>query len=227
MVNIEYIREMFKDKKKAKSVSYIEECIYKAGARPLRGDTRQWQDSDDKLAMIQEPRQLAKFMVYLSSMQIKKYIEVGVASGSTFLFLCSYMREMCDLEEATAVDIAVPHKLIKVLESDQMPYASFLLYDSRSLEFGKFLNGREFELAFIDGSHEYVDVMEDYRLLKDRSGALAFHDIVCRYQPGVVQAWNEIREENSNKVAVEFIDQSHDRCVKVAGIGLIHIRREK
>ena len=224
MINVKKLQKLFDvDDAKLRSVKYIEECIWEAGLRPLRGDNRPYEDRDDKLAMIQEPMQLTKLAVYLSHFDIRSYLELGVASGSTFLFLTHYMREMCGLKEAFAIDIVTPSKLMPVLDSGMMLWAEFYKMNSQDVEFKEFLDGREFDLAFIDGSHEYADVMNDYRLLKKRARILVFHDIVCRYQPGVVKAWSLIREENPNCRAVEFIDQSHDRPVHVAGIGLIHM----
>lgn len=58
----------------------------------------------------------------------------------------------------------------------------------------KFANNIQVDFVFIDGSHEYVDVLKDFILtypLMKVGGWMAFHDI-CATFPGPTDVWNNI-----------------------------------
>ena len=60
-------------------------------------------------------------------------------------------------------------------------------------ELSKYLDGKKIDFLFIDGGHEYEDVINDwknYRKFWDEDGLAAFHDII--EYPEVYKAWQEI-----------------------------------
>lgn len=61
-------------------------------------------------------------------------------------------------------------------------------------QWDKFTEGKEIDLIFIDGSHQYLDVLKDFELsfplVKD-GGWIAFHDVIHTW-PGCERVWHDI-----------------------------------
>jgi predicted O-methyltransferase YrrM len=86
-------------------------------------------------------------------------------------------------------------------------------------ELSKHLDGKKIDFFFIDGSHEYEDVINDwnnYRKFWDEEGLAAFHDIV--EYPEVYKAWKEIysrergfKHEECRKEGIPLLSFSNDR----------------
>lgn len=79
------------------------------------------------------------------------------------------------------------------------------------------LGGREIDLLFIDGDHNYEAVKRDFEIFEPLvrpGGMIVFHDILYRYDDGdVPKLWKEIKR-NYNYIEIA---QNHD----TTGVGVI------
>jgi len=61
-------------------------------------------------------------------------------------------------------------------------------------------------LLFVDGSHQYEDVVSDFDVFFPKvvaNGIVAFHDVDPKW-PGVLRAWNEVVKSNLVDVGHTF-----------------------
>jgi len=55
-----------------------------------------------------------------------------------------------------------------------------------------------FDLVLIDGDHSREAVRRDWETVRPHARAVAFHDIVDAYCPGVRETWQELRREEAD-----------------------------
>lgn len=176
----------------------------------------QWFDAKEGgLELQQIPKEYSKFLDYIRSRKYDRYLNVGIGNGGSFITEI-FMQPSLTL--ATAVDnlsygvsnpTAVNERFewIRTIVNHPVRF-----YNMTSDEFFKD-NIEMYDFIFIDGDHSYEGVSKDYKnALKCLStgGEIAFHDIASEQCPGVVQLWNEIKNDN----CVEFIHSN--KC----GIGI-------
>ena len=146
----------------------------------------------------QYPVQLAPYLVLLSGLGIRRYLELGVEHGGTFVLTTEYLSRFDPIERAVAVDL---NRLRSAHAYRRLrPQARFAMVDSGSPEFRTLL-GREgpFDLALIDGDHSEHAVRRDWETIRPHARVVAFHDIVDSLSPGVAAVWSEIRERHAGE----------------------------
>ena len=156
---------------------------------------------------VQYPNQFAPYLHFLSSLDVDSYIEIGCRFGGTFLLTVEYLSRFRTLGTAVAVDIA-PSPVEYACLSDRLT-CEFVLADSSTDEFRRYLGDTNFTLAFIDGDHSYEGVRRDYLLMRERAKVLVFHDVASSSVPGVGRLWREVKSEGDFEIH-EFIQQYPD-----------------
>jgi len=170
------------------------------------------------LEIQQVPEEYVEYLWFLKNANIRKYLNIGIGKGGSFM-LETYIQP--NLELSVAVDnssywhmdqtLSILEK-ISWVQSNSNCIVEF--YDSDSVAWLKSNSHLKFDAIFIDGDHSYIGLKNDYinslPLLND-GGYIIFHDINSHACPGVIQIWNEVKNESS----IEFIKS--DTC----GIGII------
>lgn len=174
----------------------------------------------------QYPNQFARYMQYFveKAPTIDRYIEIGVRHGGTFALTTTLLKRFNpNFKAAVAVDLIDCPPLI-----GQMVGKLPILYvkgNSRSPAFAEWLADKSFDLALIDGDHSYDGVLNDFRLMRERSRIMVFHDVNSRVCPGVVQFWRALQAFWSMPgfEISEFLDTYDDTPVAgpYLGIGVV------
>lgn len=179
----------------------------------------------------QYPSQLSGYLVLLSRLGIRSYLEIGVRHGGTFVFTVEYLRRFHPLAEAVAVDLGDSASLREYAAATEG--VRFLQADSHSAEFRAFLEScAGFDLTLIDGDHTAEGCWQDFELVREKAAIIAFHDIVSDVVPGVGEVWRRVRAECADRYDFhEFTAQYeslHRRTGKRflgLGVAVPHLRR--
>ena len=166
------------------------------------------------LELQQVPEEYAQLLVFFRESKIKKYMEIGIGNGGSFLVNTCALKD--SLIKAIAVDnlsySQTKEGLEKRFNTAKHFGVNLEFFNSDSVLFLK--NCKEkFDCIFIDGDHSYQGVKADFieaKKLLGPKGYLIFHDIASRNCPGVRQLWQEIKNDKCK----EFV--ASDTC----GIGV-------
>jgi cephalosporin hydroxylase len=171
---------------------YLEKLIVKLGFNTeiLREQPSIVKENGGGLLIWQYPNQFSKYLCLLCKLNISSYIEIGCRWGGTFVLTNEYLKKFNNVNKSVAVDI---------IASPVSNYCSnngeteFLNMNSQTKEFKDYMNNNHFDLIFIDGDHSYDGVKNDYEISKNSGKIFVFHDTVNDACPGVVQFWNELK----------------------------------
>ncbi len=173
------------------------------------------------LKLQQVPEEYASVLLEIKSLNPKSYLEIGIGNGGSWMTCSYYLRDTLEVSKAVdnlAYYQAIDQK-IEEIEFVQNFLSSFIndvtFFNSDSKEFLD-QHYEKYDVIFIDGDHGYSGVKEDFlKSIKNinTGGAIIFHDIVSIGAPGVVQFWEEIKNQYESK---EFIYS--DTC----GMGIIY-----
>src|SRR5215217_6027727 len=149
----------------------------------------------------QYPNQLAPYLSLFSEIPVRRYLELGVQHGGTFVLSTEYFDRFHAMEKAIAVDISRVRS--GPAYRRMQPRASFVTVDSGEPRFARMLE-REgpFDLVLIDGDHSREAVRRDWETVRPHASVIAFHDIVDSMSPGVAEVWADVRREHAD--AYEF-----------------------
>jgi hypothetical protein len=155
----------------------------------------------------QYPCQLAPYLAHLAPLGIRRYLEIGVQHGGTFVITTEYLARLAGIADAVAVDVMNVRSLRRY--SRDRPEARFVRESSRSDRFRAMLREHgPFDLALIDGDHRYEAVLSDWETVRGHARLVAFHDIVDSLSPGVQRVWREVRERHAGEYDfLEFTEQ--------------------
>lgn len=167
----------------------------------------------------QYPNQFARYLVALSKLGVRSYMEIGVRHGGTFVSTVEYLKRFGRVDSAVAVDLNDCPSVSEYCRTE--PKASFLKTNSRSDEFKAFMTSHRFDLVLIDGDHSYEGCRNDYDMVKASADMLAFHDIEENACPGVARVWNDLKRSSAGAYDFyEFKDQYPSVSGRWLGIGL-------
>lgn len=158
------------------------------------------------LRIWQYPNQFSKYLAMLSNYRISTYLEIGVANGGTFLTTVEYLRMFNPEVKAWGVD-PYDSQLVRAYIKDD---DSCMYIEDSSQNLGKYvdLDNVFFDLVLIDGDHVGEAPWNDFHIIKDRSGIVAFHDIVDWRVSDVGKCWMKIKDVHKDDYDfIEFNDQ--------------------
>ena len=195
-----------------KNNNYLENLIIKLGFNTeiLREQPKIVTDNGGGLLIWQYPNQFSKYLCLLSEQKIQSYIEIGCRWGGTFVLTNEYLKRVLfnSMKKSVAVDVIDSPVLNYCISNNE---TQFIKIDSHSQEFKNYMNNNYFDLIFIDGDHTYNGVKSDYEITKNSGKIFVFHDIINDVCPGVVQLWNELKNNENDKYNFfEFTEQYED-----------------
>lgn len=184
----------------------------------LYGDDVKYMNSVKKVGLWQVPRQLALYLIKLSTLDIKSFLDIGTCSGITITVIAIYLSRFA-LTTVQTIDANnyVNSKLFLKWNKLSIPITYTLIKDGSNYLYA--IKQKQWDIVFIDGNHSYDYVKNDYLHAKQISKILTFHDINDVFCTDVVKLWNEIKLEKDFKNYYEFTYHSHNQ--KLMGIGLL------
>lgn len=193
-----------------KSNEYLESLIAKLGfnKESLQEQPQIVKDNGGGLLIWQYPNQFSKYLCLLEKQKISSFIEIGCRWGGTFILTNEYLKRFNIINKSVAVDIMKSPVKEYCLNNNETKFKEI---NSQSGEFKKYISDNYFDLIFIDGDHSYNGVKNDYEISKNSGKIFVFHDILSNVCPGVVQFWNELKNNESNTYDFfEFTEQYED-----------------
>lgn len=176
-----------------------------------------------QLKIWQYPNQFSKYLVFLSQYahHINSYMEIGCRHGGTFVTHCEYLRKLNPaFKVAVAVDLIECPALLQQYCAFNAS-AEFHQGNSTSKEFAHYLEGKFYDVIFIDGDHSFEGVSADALLTRDISNIQVFHDITSDACPGVGKYWRSMKNTESKTYNFyEFTDQYDSVTGTFLGIGV-------
>jgi len=170
--------------------------------------------------MLQQPRQLAEALIWLSDKNIRTYLEIGTFNGVCTGLIHGYLARFVPHFTTTTIDITeryYHHYVREMKKRYDTPLSSinFIIEDSNNVK------GLGDDLVFIDGDHSYKQVVVDYNNVGKTAKYCMFHDICDSWQKngndgGSLTFWNEIKKD---KKYYEFTYNPTDD--KYFGIGIL------
>lgn len=174
--------------------------------------------SVDQAGIYQTPMQIAEALVYVSCFKVNSFLEVGVFQGGNFLFCSEFLRRFNPEIQCLGVDpSAYLNPEIKEI-IDKEIFVSFKSMTSDRLE------GRSFDLVFLDGDHTAAGVRKDWENVGKHAKICMLHDIQGAICPDVVAFWKALKGDHPNSTIKEFLAYTGK---PTQGIGLIHNEEKK
>jgi len=149
------------------------------------------------------PEKLSELIFFIKKKnkekKIQNYLEVGFSHG-----ICNTIfNKFFKFKSNVAIDIFGPHLNGSVLLAN-MRFKNLTLFCGDSKNINTIKNVQKFskfDLIFIDGSHEYNDVKNDfnqYKKMIEKKGLIILHDINLP-NSGSKKFWNEIKKKYNPK----------------------------
>lgn len=203
-----------------KNQVWLEKFIAELGLYPkkvpaLMQFPKELHDNCDKgLRIWQYPNQLSKLAIKLLDYEITKYLEIGSAKCGTLIFLHEYLSRFNDVT-SLGIDVCeVDFYIKKYLET---AYQIKNLQGTSSKLYRLIDTKTTFDLVLIDADHAYEAVRKDWDMVKDRTKAVMFHDVVNANCSQSVKFWEDFKRNNSNNYDIfEFTDQ-YDEVIRRTG----------
>jgi cephalosporin hydroxylase len=169
------------------------------------------------LRVWQYPTQFSKYLVQLSRLGVRSYLEIGVRHGGSFVATVEYLKRFQPLEFAVGVDIVDCPSLLDYQAQDER--VQFWCLDSKGAEFASRLEALgTVDLAFIDSHHDEAQCRTEVSRLAPHANLMAFHDILHVDYPAIGRIWRELTRSPSYR-CFEYVDQ-YGGLGPFMGIGL-------
>jgi hypothetical protein len=165
----------------------------------------------------QYPREFARWLVLLGSLQVRSYLEIGCYNGATACLAAAYLHRLNPGLRAVTVDVT-PWFLFHPLVRDLIP----LEYHPGKTSYD--FAGEPFDAVFIDGDHSFPWALADFRNAGERARICGIHDVKSRFfleneaLGGVTAVW-ELLKRDAGGPGIEFIEL-FDHPTEYFGIGV-------
>lgn len=165
----------------------------------------------------QYPNQFNKYLKYLHGKKINSYLEIGCRWGGTFIITSEFLKFSSPNINLFCCDMINKSETLDEYSTLQ----DFKFLQVNSLTLNREMINQDIDLILIDGDHSYTGVKRDFEIaLQYKPKYVVFHDIVSSVCPGVVQFWNEIKNDYSH---FEFVDQYNSVPGDFLGLGVIEL----
>ncbi len=165
----------------------------------------------------QYPNQFNKYLKYLHGKKINSYLEIGCRWGGTFILTSEFLKISSPNVNLFCCDIIDMSETLKEYSSLQ----EFKFLKMSSFTLNRDVIDQDIDLILIDGDHSYEGVKKDFEVsLQFNPKYVVFHDIVSSVCPGVVNFWNEIK---NNYTHFEFTEQYESVNGDFLGLGVIEL----
>ena len=170
----------------------------------------------------QYPIQFAPFLAWLAEngSGIKKYLEIGVRWGGTFIAVSEFLRRVSPVFELSiAVDPIEPSPLMRrYLKLGRADYHQCLSTDAT---FSALLDAEKPDFVFIDGDHTMRGVMHDFDVCSRHADLIAFHDIRSDGCLDTTLFWSFLQHHATKYESCEFVKQYDSVKGVFMGIGVL------
>jgi methyltransferase family protein len=175
------------------------------------------------LRIWQYPTQFSKYLVQLSRLGVRSYLELGVRHGGSFVATVEFLERFGPLDVAVGVDIIDSPSMAEYRTINDK--ARFWRLDSRGPELASRLDALgPIDLVFIDSHHDEKHCRSELAQLWSRADMIAMHDITNVGCPGIGRVWRDLKQ-SSQYDSFEFVDQ-YPGLGPFMGIGLL-VKRER
>ena len=159
--------------------------------------------------LLQSIDEFTRFLLFLNSHKINRYLEIGLYHGGTLFTIDSYLRVINkNYEGCIGYDIKIQIDNYKEY-TNKFSNCQIIELDSKKLE----LEGG-YDLCLIDGDHSYEGCKNDYLKVRNNCRYIVFHDILNKAKrKKVPEFWEEIKKTGKY---YEFIDNKYK-----IGIGIL------
>ena len=170
----------------------------------------------------QYPIQFAPFLAWLAAngSGIKKYLEIGVRWGGTFIAVSEFLRRVSpSFERSIAVDPIEPSPLMRrYLELGRADYHQCLSTDTT---FSALLDAEKPDFVFIDGDHTMRGVMHDFDVCSRHADHIAFHDVRSDGCVDTTLFWSFLQHHATKYESCDFVEQYDSVKGGFMGIGVL------
>ena len=158
------------------------------------------------LKIWQYPIQMAPFIKWLQTVNVNSYLEIGVRWGGNFIVVSEILKRNNPNINLFACDLIKESDIL----TEYRDHSDFIYLNTKSTSnlFRSLVQNYNMDMVYIDGDHSYEGCLSDYLLFKNNPNTkyIVFHDIDSVACPGVVQIWNDVKND-PQFTALEFTQQ--------------------
>ncbi|MFL5282061.1 MAG: class I SAM-dependent methyltransferase [Rhodopila sp.] len=157
------------------------------------------------LRIWQYPIQFGPYLRYLTALEIRSYLEVGIRHGGSYVATVEALNRFRPLDWSVGIDVIDCPSMKTYAQLN--PRSSFACLNTKSTAFAALLETiAPIDLVFIDSHHEAEQCRAEVDSLRSVANIIALHDIDHAGCPGVLLAWNELKASDDYE-CVEFTAQ--------------------